>query len=257
MRVARSLVFQLLFYGWTVVLAFAYLPVLVLPREAIVMMTRLWSRSVLWLLKHIVGLSWRVEGTENLPAGHFLAAVKHQSAWDTLMIPVLFPDPVVIIKKELLQIPLYGWYARKHGMIGIDRKAGASGLRRMVSDAGRAAARGQTLVMFPEGTRTAPGEHRPYQRGIAALYARLGFPLVPVALNSGLYWGRRNLLLRPGVITVRILPPIPPGLESGTFMARLQSDIEDATAALTGIPCGTNPGAAVGEIAPQAVDREE
>src|SRR5690606_36774515 len=117
---------------------------------------------------------------------------------------------------------------RKHGMIGIDRKAGGGALRRMVADAARAADRGQTLVMFPEGTRTAPGERRPYHRGIAALYARLDLPVVPVALNSGLFWGRRNLLLRPGTITVRILPAIRPGLEGGAFMDRLQAEIENA-----------------------------
>jgi len=232
MRAARALLFQTLFYGWTVIVAFAYLPALALPRGAIVFLGRLWSRSVLWLLRITVGLSHRVEGLENLPEGRFLVAAKHQSAWDTLVMPILIPDAVVILKKELLQIPFYGWYARKHGMIGIDRKAGASALRGMVADAARAAARGQTLVMFPEGTRTAPGETRPYQRGIAALYNRLGLPVVPVALNSGLYWGRRNLFLRPGVITVRILPAIPPGLAAGDFMARLESDIEGATAAL-------------------------
>jgi 1-acyl-sn-glycerol-3-phosphate acyltransferase len=232
MRAARALLFQTLFYGWTVIVAFAYLPTLALPRGAIVFLGRAWSRSVLWLLRIVVGLRHRVEGMENLPESAFLVASKHQSAWDTLVMPILFPDPVVILKKELLQIPFYGWYARKHGMIGVDRKAGASALRAMVADAGAAAARGQTLVMFPEGTRTAPGERRPYQRGIVGLYARLNLPVVPVALNSGLFWGRRNLFLRPGVITVRILPAIPPGLAPDAFMARLEDDIETASAAL-------------------------
>ena len=255
MIVARSILFQLLFYGWTTVLAFAYLPVLALPRGAVVVMGRLWSRSALWLLARIVGITHRIEGAENLPGGRFIVAAKHQSAWDTLMVPLLFPDPVVILKKELLQLPFYGWYARKHGMIGIDRKAGASALRGMVADAERAAARGQTLVMFPEGTRTAPGERRPYQRGIAALYTRLELPVVPVALNSGLYWPRRGPVLRPGVITVRILLPIPPGLESGAFMERLQTDIEDASAALLRDGCAGTGAGPVDDIGPQDVDK--
>jgi len=236
MTLLRSLLFELLFYGWTAVLAFAYLPTLVLPRGAIVTMGRLWSRSVLWLLARVVGLRHRVEGRENLPAGPFIVAAKHQSTWDTLLMPILFPDPVVILKKQLMQLPFYGWYARKHGMIGIDRKAGASALRGMVAEAAGAAARGRTLVVFPEGTRTAPGERRPYQRGVAALYARLGLPVVPVALNSGLFWGRRGLVLRPGTITVRVLPPIPPGLDTEAFMARLESAIENAQGELAGDP---------------------
>lgn len=240
MILLRSLLFQLLFYGWTALLAIAFLPTLVLPRDAIVTVGRLWSRSVLWLLARIVGLRHRVEGLDNLPEGRFIVAVKHQSAWDTLLMPVLFPDPVVILKKELLQIPFYGWYARKHRMIGVDRKAGASALRGMIADAAAADARGQTLVLFPEGTRTAPGERRPYQRGVAALYARLAVPVVPVALNSGLYWRRRSLVLRPGTVTVRILPAIPPGLGTERFMALLEAAIEDAQAELIG-----NPAAAV------------
>jgi 1-acyl-sn-glycerol-3-phosphate acyltransferase len=232
MTAARAVLFQALFYGWTVILAFAYLPLLALPRGGIVAATRLWARSVLWLLRVIVGLRHRVEGLETLPEGGFLVASKHQSAWDTILMPVLFPDPVVILKKELLQIPFYGWYARKHGMIGVDRKAGASALRGMVADAAAAAAQGRTLVMFPEGTRTAPGERQRYQRGIVGLYGRLNLPVVPVALNSGLFWGRRNAFLQPGLITVRILPPIPPGLAGSAFMERLESDIETAADAL-------------------------
>jgi 1-acyl-sn-glycerol-3-phosphate acyltransferase len=255
MTAVRSILFQTLFYSWTAMLALAYLPLLALPRGAIVKMGRCWSHSVLWLLARTVGLTWRVEGAETLPRGRFIVAAKHQSAWDTLVMPVLFPDPVVILKKELLLLPFYGWYAKKHGMIGVDRGDGANALRGMVADAARAAARGQTLVMFPEGTRTAPGDRRPYQRGIAALYARLNLPVVPVALDSGLYWRRRNLLLRPGVITVRILPPIPPGLSSADFMTRLETDIERATDDLIGKSCAEHPAHPVGEIHPQAGDK--
>jgi 1-acyl-sn-glycerol-3-phosphate acyltransferase len=232
MTAVRAILFQILFYGWTVLLAFAYLPVLVLPRGAIVGCTRFWSGSALLLLRVVVGLRYRVEGMENLPEGRFVVASKHQSAWDTIVMPVIFPDPVVILKKELLQIPFYGWYARKHGMIGVDRKAGASALRAMVGDASDAAARGQTLIMFPEGTRTTPGECRPYQRGIAGLYGKLDLPIVPVALNSGLFWGRRNAFIQPGLITVSILPPIPPGLSPADFMARLEDAIETDAARL-------------------------
>lgn len=240
MTAIRSLLFQTVFWGWTALLAVLYLPLLVLPRGGIVAAGRAWSASVLWLLRVIVGLDHRIEGRENIPAGPAIWALKHQSAWDTIVVPILIPDPVVILKRELLWIPFYGWYAVKHGMIGIDRGAAAKALRGMIGAAEKSTADGHSIVVFPEGTRTAPGTKQPYHSGIAALYGRLGLPVVPVALNSGLFWGRRAMRRRPGTITLRILPPIPPGLDRRAFMTRLEDDIETATAALV----GTRPGSA-------------
>jgi 1-acyl-sn-glycerol-3-phosphate acyltransferase len=236
MTVLRSLVFQFLFWAWTALLAVLYLPLLVLPRRAMVIAGRAWPRSVLWLLARVVGLRHRVEGQENVPAGPAIWALKHQSAWDTLIVPILVPDPVVILKRELLWLPFYGWYAAKHGMIGIDRAGAAATLRRMAAAARQAAAAGHSIVVFPEGTRTAPGTRRPYHSGIAALYGQLDLPVVPVALNSGLFWGRRAFTRKPGTITLRILPPIPPGLDRRAFMARLEDTIETATAELVAEP---------------------
>jgi 1-acyl-sn-glycerol-3-phosphate acyltransferase len=238
MTALRSLVFQALFWGWTAFLAFLFLPLVVLPRGVIVGCGSWWSRSVLWLLRCVVGLNHRIEGRGNVPAGPVLWAIKHQSAWDTLIVPVLIDDPVVVLKRELLWIPLYGWLARRHGMIGIDRNSGARALRAMVAAAERAIAAGRSIVVFPEGTRTPPGERRPYHSGIAALYTRLGVPVVPVALNSGLFWGRRAFTRKPGTITLRILPPIPPGLDRRTFMARLEHAIETESKALVAHPDG-------------------
>jgi 1-acyl-sn-glycerol-3-phosphate acyltransferase len=229
MTVLRSLVFQLLFWTWTTLLAFLYLPMLVLPRQAIVVAGRAWAQSVLWLLGRVVGLRHRIEGRENVPGEPAIWALKHQSAWDTLIVPILVPDPVVILKRELLWLPFYGWYARKHGMVGIDRAGAAAALRGMVAAARKAAAAGHSIVVFPEGTRTAPGRRRPYHSGIAALYGQLALPVVPVALNSGLFWGRRAFTRKPGTITLRILPPIPSGLDRRAFMARLEEAIETAT----------------------------
>lgn len=238
MTVLRSLAFQLLFWAWTTLLAFLYLPVLALPRRAIVVAGRAWAQSVLWLLARVVGLRHRIEGMENVPAGPAIWALKHQSAWDTLIVPILIPDPAVILKRELLWLPFYGWYATKHGMIGIDRAGAAATLRGMVGDARKAVAAGHSIVVFPEGTRTAPGTRRPYHSGIAALYNQLGLPVVPVALNSGLFWGRRAFTRRAGLITLRILPPIPPGLDRRAFMAKLESTIENATDVLVAAPDG-------------------
>ena len=134
-----------------------------------------------------------------------------------------------MLKKELAWLPIYGWYAMRAGSIAVDRKAGATALKRMIAAARRAVAAGRPIVIFPEGTRTAVGARLPYQPGVAALYLQLGVPLVPVAVNSGLYWGRRAFLKRPGRIVLEVLPPIPPGLDRRTVMRLLEERIEVAT----------------------------
>ena len=134
-----------------------------------------------------------------------------------------------MLKRELLWIPCYGWYARKAGMIPIDRGAGATALKAMLRRARAVMAQGRSILIFPEGTRTAVGTKRAYHPGVAALYTQLELPVVPVALNSGLFWPRRSFLKRPGRIVVEALAPLPPGLERRTFLTELQSRIETAT----------------------------
>jgi 1-acyl-sn-glycerol-3-phosphate acyltransferase len=229
MNFLRSLIFQVVFYAWTIFLGVLCLPVLLMPRRAVVVLGRLWLCSGLWLLKRVVGLGYRIEGADNIPQGPVIFASKHQSAWDTMIVPVFIRDAAAIVKQELLQIPFYGWYATKHRMIGIDRKAGTKALRHMLDASREALAEGRPIVVFPEGTRTAPGERKPYHSGVAALYMGLGVPVVPMALNSGLFWGRRAFTKRPGCITLRFLPPIPPGLKRREFMARLEQTIESAS----------------------------
>ncbi|MEE8333487.1 MAG: lysophospholipid acyltransferase family protein [Alphaproteobacteria bacterium] len=229
----RSLIFQILFYGWTLTMGVAFLPLLVLPRSVAMWGARFWCRSVLGLLRVTTGLSGHIEQVGERPTGPAIFAAKHQSAWDTMMITRLLPDPAIVLKKELLSVPFFGWYVRRHGAIAIDRKAGASALRQMLRDARRAVEDGRDIFVFPEGTRTAPGERRPYHSGVAALYRDLGLPVVPVALNSGMFWGRRSFLKRAGDITLRVLPPIPPGLKRREFMQRLEKVIETETTALT------------------------
>src|SRR5947207_2493807 len=141
-------------------------------------------------------------------------------------------DPAVVIKRELLWVPFYGWYAARAGSIAIDRRGGAGALRRMLADARGAANDGRAIVIFPEGTRTAPGQRLTYQPGVAALYQALALPLVPAAVNSGLYWGRRSFVKRPGRIVLSFLDPIPPGLPRREVRAELETRIETATAAL-------------------------
>lgn len=228
----RSLAFNLALWLYTVLAAIAGLPALLLPRRLAARFGYAWASGVLKLTALLVGISHELRGRENLPKGPAIIAMKHQSFWDTCAVAVLFRDPAIVAKQELMRIPFYGWYLGKAGMIGIDRKAGAAALRKLVAAAERAAAEGRPIVIFPEGTRTAPGTRRPYQPGVAALYRQLGIPLVPVAVNSGLYWGRRSFVKRPGRIIVEILPPIAPGGGRKAVMAELEERIETASARL-------------------------
>jgi 1-acyl-sn-glycerol-3-phosphate acyltransferase len=235
MRLIRALAFNFVFFVGTIVFGIAGLPFLLAPRRTAMRFGRFWAQAVLWALKVIVRLDGDIRGRENIPAGACLIAMKHQSMYDTLMLPPLLGDPAVVIKRELQSVPFYGWYASRAGSIFIDRRGGAGALRRMIADAKRAIAAGRPVVIFPQGTRTAPGlsiEAAPYQPGIAALYRELGVPLVPAAVNSGLYWGRRAFKKRPGRIAVQFLEPIPPGLPRREVMAMLEARIETATAAL-------------------------
>ena len=228
----RSAVYQGLFYLWTAALGLAYLPLLAAPRRIVLAAARLWCGGVLWLLRRCVRLTYEVRGGADRPAGPALYAIKHQSAWETLVLMRLFPDPAVVIKKELFAVPLFGWQIWRLGMIPVDRKGAAAALRRMVALARKRLEDGRDVVVFPEGTRTPPGAARPYHPGIAALYRALDVPVVPVALDSGRYWGRREFVKRPGRIVVSFLAPIPPGLERAAFMATLRERIETETAAL-------------------------
>ena len=228
----RSLAFQVAFWSWTALLAFAGLPFLLGTRRGMMRFGTFWSRSTLVLLRWIVGLGYEVRRREHLPAGPVIIAMKHQSAWDTLATPVLFPDCAAVIKRELGWLPFYGWYTVKAGSITVDRGAGARALKRMVAQAQRVAAAGRTIVIFPQGTRTAVDTKKPYLPGIAALYQQLKLPVVPVAINSGVFWGRRHFLRLPGTVLVEILPAIPPGRPRPAFMTELERSIETATDAL-------------------------
>ena len=236
MIMARSLLYHTLYGVWAFLMSFAFLPSLILPFWASDFIARFWTRSVYWLLRVICRLTYRVEGMEFLPTEPVIVASKHQSAWDTLFFPYKLDKSAIILKRELFWLPFFGWYAKKYGAIGIDRRGGASAIRQMIKDSRKPLSTGRSIIIFPEGTRTAPGERGFYHSGVAALYNQLKLPVVPVALNSGIYWPRRKLIRRPGVITLRFLPPIPPGLPRDQFMIRLEADIETAQKEI----CGSN-----------------
>lgn len=236
MTAFRSLLFNLLFGLWTAIIFVVSLPTLLLPRDAAWAMGRLWVRGMTLLLRVTVGLRHRVLGAEHRVAGPAIYAAKHQSAWDTLAFALLLDQPAYVLKKELIRVPLFGAYLRRCGMIPVDRQGGASALKRLLADARAAVAEGRSILIYPEGTRTPPGERRPFHPGVAALYGDLGIPVVPVALNSGLFWGRRSFHKMPGRITLQFLPPIAPGLPRKEFMAALQRGIEDQSDRLAARP---------------------
>jgi 1-acyl-sn-glycerol-3-phosphate acyltransferase len=228
----RSLVFNVLFFTGTAVMLLLMWVLLPFPRMAIQRVVTLWGQTMRWLLRTVVGLGFEVRGREHLPDGPAVFACKHQSAWDIFIFYELVSDPAYVLKKELMRIPFWGWYATKVRVIVVDRKGGGAALKRMMRDALATLAAGRHVVIFPEGTRTAPGQRRPYQPGVYAIYAEGVAPVIPVAVNSGLFWGRRSFVKRPGVITLEILPAMPPGLDRRAFMAELENRIESATARL-------------------------
>ncbi len=228
----RSFLFNLAFFLWTFLICVLSLPALLVSKRATIWISELWSIASLSLLRFIVGLSYEIRGRHNLPRGAVIVALKHQSAWDTIALWVLLEKPVIVLKQSVARIPLFGWYVRRGGAIVIDRSAGANALRPMVVAARSMVAEGRPIAIFPEGTRILVGAHQPYHPGVAALYTQLALPIIPVALNSGLFWGPRSFLKRPGRVLVEFLPAIEPGFNRRHVMAALESRIEQATSKL-------------------------
>jgi len=224
----RSALFMAWFLIVTIIMAIIFLPLLACPRKWCVWMARLWAKATLWGLKVFAGTGMRVIGSP--PKGAVLVAAKHMSMWDTLGLYLLLYDPGIVLKRELLRIPFYGWYLWKNCAIAVDRGAGADAMRRMIHSANKVLDEGRPILIFPEGTRRKPGEMPDYKPGVVGLYALLKKPCVPVALDSGVYW--RGFFKYPGDITVEFLEPIPPGMKRDAFMPLLQERIETATAAL-------------------------
>lgn len=228
----RSFLFNAVFYVVLIVYLLATAVTLVMPRAALLALLNNWSRLNSRLLRLICGVKVEIAGLEKIPSGAMLVAAKHQSLWETFALIPLFRDPTFVLKRELMLIPFFGWAARHAQMIPVDRGARSVALMKMTEQAKFEARRGRQIVIFPEGTRCAPGAAPKYKFGAAHLYAELGIPCVPVALNSGLFWPRRSFLRYPGTIRVEILDPIMPGLDKAAFAQLLQERMEEATARL-------------------------
>ena len=235
--IIRSLIFNILFYGITAIMAVIGLPILLLPYRVCQKYEHLWSAIMVFLLKYIMGITHRVTGAR--PDHPVIYAAKHQSAWETIFLYAEFDSPAPVLKKELIYLPFIGLFFVKVPSVPIDRSAGRAALKNLMAAAEKINKIGDSILIFPQGTRVAPGvssgaEH-PYHAGTFAIYQATGLPVVPVALNSGLFWSRAAFTKKSGVIDVKLLPEIPPGLNRRDFMARLEHDIETATNALPGI----------------------
>jgi 1-acyl-sn-glycerol-3-phosphate acyltransferase len=233
MNFLRSLLFNIAFYIVTAVMLVASLPFFfILPQGFGMWVVRTWARASVWLHVWVAGVRVEVRGRENIPTGGAIVAVKHQSAFETFALVPMLRNPTIVMKRSIRWLPIFGPYTVRTGMIHVDREGKTSALRDLAQRARTELDKGREIIIFPEGTRRAPGAKPAYQPGIALLYRTLNVSVVPVALNSGLYWPRRQFVHRPGTIVVEFLPAIPPGLDSRAFLTRLQGAIETTSSAL-------------------------
>jgi 1-acyl-sn-glycerol-3-phosphate acyltransferase len=228
----RSALFNILFWVWIALLGLIGLPLSFIWRPFAHVIARIWGHGSLWLLRVMCGITYEIRGSEYIPQGAALIASKHQSAWDTVIFWVLLKRPAYVLKRELIFFPVFGWYLILLKNIYIDRSSGASALKRMLREAKERVSENRPIVIFPEGTRTAPGASTTYHPGVAALYQSLALPVVPVALNSGLFWRKNAFVKKPGMITIEFLPPIAPGMRGRDFLATLQTQMESKSIAL-------------------------
>jgi len=225
----RSLSFTCVFYATTFILIVLTLPFyFLLPRLRAWGVARFWIKTSLWLAKIIAGIDYKIEGKEHIPQGACIVAAKHQSAWETMALLLHFADPVLILKRELMFIPLFGWYMAKVGVIAINRGSPIKAMKAVIQGATEKAKQGRQILIFPEGTRRIPGAEPDYKPGIAALYGALDIPVVMVAHNAGLYWPRDNFRRYKGVIKVKILTPLMPGQSRKDFVRQLIEQTEKA-----------------------------
>ena len=232
MTALRSLIFVALFYIWSVLVAVGCaLFVLPAPRSWTTEMMRVWAKGIFVLLR-ICDIRVEVRGREHMPTGAAVLAPKHQTMFDVFAQFALLPDACFVMKKELMWIPFFSWYALKAKMIVVDRAGHSAALRKLVKDSQERFADARQVMIAPEGTRVVPGAAPDYKPGIAALYREIDVPVHPVATNAGVHWPRSGFLRKPGVIVFEYLEPIPPGLKRAEFMRTLQDRLETASNAL-------------------------
>lgn len=235
MTALRSILFNILFYGvWTPVICISMAPCLLLPRGFTVWVADFYQDGTYFLEKYILNLTYEVRGLEYRPARGepYLAACKHYSAYETLKLYPLFGDPTIVLKRELLSLPLFGWFLKKLDVIAIDRGNRETAMSSLISGAQHMKEEKRPIVIFPQGTRVKVGastKEKPYKGGIIKLYAATNLPILPLATNSGLYWPRNSFWKKSGKVIFEFLPPIEPGLPGADVMKILEERIESAS----------------------------
>ena len=232
MLTLRSLLFTAWLYLSMPIFAIGLSPALLMPHRFAMGVVKLWARTALFGLRWIAGVRVELRGLRNMPSGAALVASKHQGMLDVVALLALLPDACFVMKKELMPLPFFGWFAWKTGMIPVDRAGHAKALKDMTRQARDRLSQGRQIVIFPEGTRNDPGAPGDYKPGVAAIYRDLEGPCWPVATNSGVHWPAHGFRRYPGTIVFEFLPPIPAGLKRAEFMAELQNRIETASTAL-------------------------
>lgn len=230
MQLVRSLLFDILIYVWMGVIGIACFPAAALSRDAAYWTMRTYARGVIWLLRVLCGVRTEVRGP--IPTGPVLVAAKHQSFLDILMLSDVLPRFKFIMKKELVWVPILGFYALRIGAAPVNRGKRSEAMKSMVARMDKQSGDRGQVVIYPQGTRVAPGVKAPYKVGAAVLYERYGLPCVPAATNVGMFWGRRKLLKKPGLAVLEFLEPIPAGIPMREFMNTIESRIETASEAL-------------------------
>ena len=247
-----SAVFNFYLFALTATIMLYLWVLMLISRKAFQRAVTAWPRGLNWALRNFCGIRFEVRGRENVPAEPVIYASKHQSTWETAYFLAYQYDIAYIMKRELARIPLWGMYMAHGGHIMVDRKGGPSAMRRMIQETKNVLDSGRSVIIFPEGTRTPPGQTGTYFPGVAAMYTQTGATVVPVALNSGLFWGRRSFLKHPGTIVMEFLPPMPKDLDRKTFMRELETRIETATRRLE-----REAGAVAGHLSANAENRPQ
>ncbi|WP_170605983.1 lysophospholipid acyltransferase family protein [Ruegeria arenilitoris] len=226
----RSLIFMITIYAWMLILGLFFAPYALFAKRGALMACKTYARTTLWLARWMVGIRSEVRGV--VPTGEVVVGAKHQSFLDIIVIFDAVPHGKFIMKRELLWTPIIGLYARRLGCIPVNRGKKGAAVAKMVKDVAKEFNEPGQLVIYPQGTRVAPGVHKPYKVGTAILYEGLGFTCIPVATNAGVFWPRTGILRKPGLAIVDFLDPIEPGVARNEFLGRLEEVIEMRSDAL-------------------------
>lgn len=234
----RSILYNIAFFGLTAVACFLCLPALLLPRRLAMGVVYGFVYTNLFLEKYILGLSYEIRGGENLPkSGPYIVAAKHQSAYETMKLHILFGDPAVVLKKELLSIPLWGWYLAKSDVIAIDRSTRKAAIESINQGALRMKDQGRPIIIFPQGTRVrtdVSAQEKPYKVGVVRVQEATGLSIIPMAMNAGMYWPRNAFWKSSGTVVFEFLPPVDAGMDTSSLLKKLENDIEVRSNALMG-----------------------